>query len=345
MTGLLLSLLLAGARAETAPATPAAPTSAPAAPRESQVTASLVLKVAQRDAAAESMLAKTKEMGGYFSTLASQQVVLRVPVASADALIAHAGTLGLVVSRSFSRTDMSQTLGELRARLAARQSVLDRYMAVLGGAHADAVVTVERQVTSLIAEIENLEGRIRLLENQVAYATVTVAFQFRERAAPRRDGSSSFAWLNTVNLADLVDGFRAGARQDRLAGVRPVAPAGFAVYEKPRPYRAVSPDGVLYQVRVAREVEEASLDFWKEALKKRMLDAGYTFVAEGAIQAGGVDGYLLQLAAPMGAEDDSYWVSIFPRGDRLVLVEAAGEAGRFQAHAAAVRAAIEGIGL
>ncbi len=342
LSGLLLSSSLAGpARAESV----APPEATAQAPSEAQVRASMVIKVAKRDVAAEALLAKTKELNGYFATLASQQVVLRVPVAATDTLLGYASTLGLVVTKGYSRDDMSATLNDLRSRLSARQSVLARYLEVLGGAHADAVVTVEQQVTSLIGEIENLSGRIRLLENQVDYATVTVSFQFRERAAPRRDGQSSFPWLNSVNLADLIEGFRGGIPARKLRGVTVAAPDGFAAYDKARPFRAVSPDGVLFQVRTAKHEPEATLDFWKEALKKRMLDAGYTFVAERDVEASGAKGYLIELAAPMGAEDDSYWVAVFPDGRRLVIVEAAGEAGRFLARGEAIRAAILGMGI
>ena len=311
----------------------------------SQVTATLVLKVAKRDEAADALVKKTQALGGYFSTLASAQVVLRVPVDHTEELLATARGLGLVVSKTYQRTDQSAALGDLRSRLGARQDVLKRYLEVLGAAHADAVVTVEQQVTSLIAEIEGLQGQIRMMENQVDYATVTVAFQFRERAAPRVDGSSSFAWLNTVNLSDLISGFRAGSRGPRLKGVVARAPEGFAAYDKARPFRAVSPDGLMYQVRTMPHEPEATLFFWKEALKKRMIDAGYTWLADVDLQDGSVPGYLCELAAPMGPEDDVYWVAVFPHGDQLVIVEAAGEAARFHAKEAAIKAAIEALKL
>lgn len=313
---------------------------------ESQIVASLTVKVTKRDVAMDALIAEARRLGGYFASLSAQQVVLRVPVQRADALVQYARGLGLVVGRTYQRTDLSAQLGDLRSRLKSRTDVLQRYFDVLDSAHADAVVGVEQQITSLIAEIESLEGQIRQLEGQADFATVTVAFQFRERAAPRRDGGSSFAWLNTVNLADLIDGFRGGSRGEKLSGVTVPVPDGFARYDnKSRPWRAVSPDGVLMQVRAEEHKPEATLDFWQEALRKRMADAGYTFVAERELTAGGVKGYLLELAAPMGTEDCSYWVAVFPDGKRLVVVEAAGEAGLFQARAEAIRASIAGMTL
>lgn len=348
LAGALCAAPLAGAEAlaQVPPQTAPRPDPAPPAPTtgESQIQATLTVKVPKRDVAMDALIAETRRLGGYFANLSAQQVVLRVPVQRADALIAYAGSLGLVVARGYQRNDLSATLGDSRSRLKSRADVLQRYFDVLNTAHVDAVVSVEQQITSLIAEIESLEGQIRALESQAELATVTVNFQFRERAAPRRDGSSSFGWLNTVNLADLIDGFRGGARGEKLGGVTVPVPDGFARYDnKSRPFRAVSPDGVLFQVRAAEHKPEATLDFWREALKKRMADAGYTFIADAEVSAGGVKGYLIELAAPMGTEDSSYWVAVFPDGARLILVEAAGEAGLFQARSAAIRAAIGGM--
>lgn len=347
MKTLLVALVLAVAPPPPpTPTPPAVATTPTAIAGENQIVASLTVKVPKRDLAMDAVIGKARELGGWFASMTGQQVVLRVPAARADELITFAASQGLVVSRSYQRTDLSAQLGDLRSRLKSRSDVLQRYFEVLDSAHADAVVTVEQQITSLISEIEHLEGQIRQLEAQADFATVTVAWQFRERAAPRRDGSSSFAWLNTVNLADLIDGFRAGYRGEKLKGVTVPVPQGFARYDnKDRPWRAVSPDGVLFQVRAAEHKPEATLDFWREALKKRMLDAGYTLVAEGEVSAGSSKGYLLELAAPMGTEDESYWIAVFPDGKRLIIVEAAGEAGLFQTRAPALRAAITGMSL
>jgi len=119
-----------------------------------------------------------------------------------------------------------------------------------------------------------------------------------------------------------------------------VAPEGFATFDDGWGFRAVSPDGVMYRVRTADNDPEATLEFWREALKKRMLDAGYTFVAEGDVQAGKEPGYLLELAAPVGQEDYAYAVACFVRGSDLILVEAAGEVTSFAERRAAVLAAI-----
>jgi hypothetical protein len=118
------------------------------------------------------------------------------------------------------------------------------------------------------------------------------------------------------------------------------APEGFAAYKGDKPFRAVSADGVVYRVRTESDASDAALDFWKEALKKRMLDAGYTFLRESDIKASEQPGYLLELTAPLGPRDYTYLIAIFKHGKRLVVVESSGEVSIFEKRRGAVLDAI-----
>ncbi len=110
-------------------------------------------------------------------------------------------------------------------------------------------------------------------------------------------------------------------------------PAGFAVYPDEKPLKSVSPDGVVYRVKVAPNKPPAALPFWKEALKKRMLDVGYIFQREEDIMATGKQGYVLELVAPVGAKDYAYLIAVFiDDGDDLIIIESAGEIMRFNSH-------------
>jgi len=128
-------------------------------------------------------------------------------------------------------------------------------------------------------------------------------------------------------------------------GFKAEAPEGFAAFDDWTRFRAVSPEGVLYRVRSEKNDPEATLPFWREALKKRMLDAGYTLVTDGEAKAGAEAGYLLEVAAPVGQEDYTYLVAVFVRGSRLTIVEASGEVSKFRGRRAAVVAAIGKIAL
>ncbi len=118
-------------------------------------------------------------------------------------------------------------------------------------------------------------------------------------------------------------------------------PHGFARYTDAEEIKAVSPEGVTYRVRSEANKPYADLPFWKEALKKRMLDAGYVFRREAPVTADNREGYLLELTAPYGQQDDTYLMAIFALKNKIVIVEAAGEVTQLAARRKAIIAAIE----
>jgi hypothetical protein len=132
-----------------------------------------------------------------------------------------------------------------------------------------------------------------------------------------------------------------------FAGGAPPAPVpeGFAAYTDTREIKAVSPEGVVFRVRREDNQPPAELPFWKEALKKRMLDAGYIFLGEAPIAAGAQPGYLLELTAPYGQQDLTYLTAIFVRERQIVIVEAAGEVTDLAHRREAILGAIQGLKL
>ena len=332
LTALALSALcwLNPAFAQTADTAPA------------HVVASLVLKVPQRDQATDALIAEAQRLGGWFAGLSDNGVSLRVPREQADVMISFALAQGLVVERSFNSEDLSARLTESRARLTAREAALKRYMDLLPTASAGAVVSVEREINGLIAQIESLKGQIRVLEHHAAWAELNVSFQFRERNAPSRGGSSSFGWINTLNLTDLIEVFRLGIwdRQGPSVGLGPIAPEGFSPYKPRHERRAVSPDEVVLRARAVKHKPEADLAFWREATRERMVSVGYAVLREEDITMNGTPGFLLELTAPYGAEDYLYAVAVFPQGKKLIIVEVAGEVTAYEARRAAVLQAI-----
>lgn len=296
-----------------------------------RVQASLVVAVSQPDEATRAMVDAAVERGGWFQALTTGAVSLRVPVAQVDGLVEIAGQQGKVIERGIVREDLGQSIADAEGRLDARQEVLERYYAVLNTASSDSIVAVERQIVQAIEQIESLEGRLRVLRDQATFGRVEVSFRFRDRAAPVRDGSSSFAWLNTLNLEDVIDGLQVDRPPWKTRRVSVSAPEGFSAWRRKGRFRAVSPDGVLVRARAARHKPRANLAFWREAVRERMVRAGYAVQAEQDLEVDGVGGALIELAAPLGTEDWSYLVAVFPRGGKVVLFEAAGEVSALDA--------------
>ncbi len=306
------------------------------------ITAGLTLQVDDRAEALDAAVALAQSHGGWFAELGTDRVSLRVPTEAARVVVESLRDTGDLVHRTFDSSDLSAVAVDLESRLRARRDILVRYEAVLDTASPKSIVAVERQITNVVAEIERIEGKLRVLRDQSNYARIDVSLRFRERRAPRRDGSSSFAWLNTMNVADMLRQFEWGQRASKSGASVPI-PDGFAAWKKRGRYQAVSPDEVLFRVRTARNKPQADLGYWREALRNRMSDAGYAIVSEADIQASGHEGVLLELGAANGEQDQTYIVAVFVSGRTLVIAEATAEATRMRARRDAVVTAISGM--
>jgi hypothetical protein len=210
MLRILFALTVAAAAHPVRPAAPPAPP-APVASytplTASSVEATLTLKVADKDAVGEALITKADALGGYFSDRNEQAITFKIPSAKEAELEAFAATLGVLVDRQFQTQDLGFEIDRARTELKSREEMMKRYLQVLAEAGPGQVVTVEREIVGLIQQIEREKGSLVSMEHRVRYAKVVVAFQFRERRAPSRDGTSSFAWLNSVNLGDLLGDF------------------------------------------------------------------------------------------------------------------------------------------
>ncbi len=339
LLGLMLTLSTP-ALAENIDAVDVVDESSPEVSPNTALSGGLVLRVDDREAAIQHAIRDAEALGGWFQDLGKDHVSLRVPAASARAFLESQRRHGDLLDRSYSAEDLGGQMRDLEGLLVARRGVLLKYLTVLDSASAKSVVAVEREITRLVQQIEQAEGQLRVLNDRTRYARITLRFQFRERRAPQRTGNSSFVWLNTMNVADMLGDFQRGVRRSP-SGAQVPTPDGFAPWRNSRRFQAVSPDGVQFRVRTEKNKPRAALAFWSEALRTRMTDAGYTVIAEAPIEAAGGKGALLELGAANGPRDQTYLVVLFVKNGKLIIAEANGEAEQFRGHRDAIVAAIQ----
>ncbi len=298
------------------------------------ITAHLVIATPDPGALADALEASAVGAGGHLQSRGHGAIELRVPPEAAAAVIAAAESGGTALSRSYESTELGLALADVVARRIAREGMWARYEEVLETAAPKAVVAVERQIVDLIVQIEQLRAQERTLTERAARARITVAFQASERPPPRRGGSSSFAWLDTLDLAGVFDAIQWGS--DGRRDGDGIVPDGFAALRGRGPARAASPDGVFVIVRKARTPVPTSLDFWEEAAAARMRDAGYEVLSSEA-----VDGRVtLTTSAPTGSGDWIYRVDFEVDGKWVHLVESAGRVVDYQARREAIEVAL-----
>lgn len=102
-------------------------------------------------------------------------VTIRVPATEYDATLRRLRGLGEVKEESSNANDVTEQFTDLQSRLRNLQASEERYLDLLtrAGTIAD-VLAVQDRVNATRAEIEQIQGRIQLLENQSELATITV---------------------------------------------------------------------------------------------------------------------------------------------------------------------------
>lgn len=126
-------------------------------------------------------------------------IVLRIPSDRFEAALASLRDLGTVERERVAGQDVSQEFVDLEARLRnlrAQEAVLLRLM---GRAQTVAdTIQVQKELTDIQLEMERIRGRLRFLEDQTSYGTISISMAEAGVAAPERPSIIAQAWERGV---------------------------------------------------------------------------------------------------------------------------------------------------
>ncbi len=151
-------------------------------------------------------------LGGFVvSSTASQEgqdrlvrgsLAVRVPSRQYARAMSSLARIGRVEAREESSSDVSQEFVDLEARARHLEAVERQLLSLLTRARTvPAALSVQSQLNETQLQLEQVRGRLRFLEDQTSYATITLSLREQPVAAEPRDGG----W-------GVVDMWRAGAR-------------------------------------------------------------------------------------------------------------------------------------
>jgi hypothetical protein len=177
------------AKAESVTQGPSASESASAFGRPQLVrTAQLALEVDDADVASRSVESIADEDGGYVAGMSASRdgrnrrsavVTVRVRPDSFMRALTQLRSLGDELSSSIETEDVGQQSADLEARIRTKRDALERMRAILAdrtGTLAE-VTSVEAQLGTMIAELDQLEGQRRWYASRVDLSTITVTLR------------------------------------------------------------------------------------------------------------------------------------------------------------------------
>jgi hypothetical protein len=122
------------------------------------------------------------------------------------------------------------------------------------------------------------------------------------------------------------------------------APAGFAHVSGDYDDRVTSARGVVVGARIEKNEPRANLEFWAEAVDLRLRAQGYSAEEPKYVTSTkGIPGKSLRYTYWDGTRQNRYWVDVFATDQHVILVEAAGDKGDFDAASAELEATMLGV--
>ena len=122
---------------------------------------------------------------GYVQNQTRSAVVFKVPSGRLDEALAAVAELGKVTHRDVSAVDVTAQYVDLDIRIENLKRMRVRLQQLLEqGTSVEALLEVEKELGRVTMELEMLEGRMRLLQNQVSFATINVYFEEKVMPGP-----------------------------------------------------------------------------------------------------------------------------------------------------------------
>jgi len=153
-----------------------------------------------------------EELGGYLHLMQEKIVIIRVPAARFNDAIKALSAIGTVAKRRILAQDVTEKYLDQATRLKNAKALAGRLRKLLDDAkNIKESLKIEHELARVQLEIDKLEGQIKLLDNQVAYATLEIAFKgIVAYTPPKLRVKLPISWLNELGLNSLL---RFGGRE------------------------------------------------------------------------------------------------------------------------------------
>ena len=145
---------------------------------------------------------------GSFQRVVRGTLVVRVPARSYAEAMKSFAALGRVEGRQESGQDVSQEYVDLGARARQLEAVEAQLLQLLDRTKTvGAALAVQRELSQVQLELEQAKGRLNYLDDQVAFATISLDVHERLIGAKKTGGSGRFGMVDAWSKA--ADGFLA----------------------------------------------------------------------------------------------------------------------------------------
>lgn len=161
--------------------------------------------VVDPDQAADSLELWVEQTGGYTLLKSSDQVILRLPFGSIPQLRTKLDDLSEdILEISPQSQDLREQILEAQAKINSREEVLRQSLALLDQADVQGTLAIEKEIVTLIDEIEQLKGALQKLNIDRTFSRAEISLRYLEQTLPENI-PSSFDWINSVDFYSFIN--------------------------------------------------------------------------------------------------------------------------------------------
>lgn len=144
---------------------------------------------------------------------------IRIPAENFEEFLVASRLLGEVRSESQTAQDVSEKFYDLQARLANQQQAEQRLKELLDqhSGKLEEILAVEREISRVREQVEQLQGQLRVIADLTAYSTVTLRFEEIHNYAPVQ--SATFTTRIERTWSSSIESFSELAQSIMLAVV------------------------------------------------------------------------------------------------------------------------------
>lgn len=134
----------------------------------------------------------------------SGSITIRVPAERFDSVLPEIMSLGKVLSSSIEAEDVTEEYVDLKAQKIALSNQLNQYNLIMEKAqNISDILEVQKEIERVMVELDRITGKIKYLENRVAFATITISLHDPPQVVT--PAGYSFAEVITDGIAGFVD--------------------------------------------------------------------------------------------------------------------------------------------
>ena len=169
--------------------------------------------VADPDRTADALESWVERNGGYALLKSSDRVVLRLPFRQIPQLRSKLEELSdYILEISPQSRDLREAILETQAKINSRQVVLRQTLALLDQADVKGTLAIEKEVFTLIEEVEQLTATLQKLTLDRTFSRAEISLRYLEQTVPENI-PSSFEWINSVDFYSFI--YRGLAQEGR----------------------------------------------------------------------------------------------------------------------------------